>query len=90
MSPRASPDAATGDPVNGIFNIAGPEKRGMDDFIRTQFAEASDARQVVSDAQARYYGAVLDDRSIVPVDGENTTIFPRSFTDWLSSRAGAV
>jgi uncharacterized protein YbjT (DUF2867 family) len=82
--------AATGDPVNGIFNIAGPEKRGMDDFIRTQFAEASDARQVVSDAQARYYGAVLDDRSIVPVDGENTTIFPTSFTAWLSSRAGAV
>ena len=62
----------------------------MDDFIRTQFAEATDARQVVSDAQARYYGAVLDDRSIVPVDGENTTIFPTSFTDWLSSRAGAV
>jgi uncharacterized protein YbjT (DUF2867 family) len=82
--------AATGDPVNGVFNIAGPEKRGMDDFIRTQFAEATDARQVVSDAQARYYGAVLDDRSIVPVDGENTTIFPTSFTDWLSSRAGAV
>ena len=82
--------AATGIPVNGVFNIAGPEKRGMDDFIRTQFAEATDARQVVSDAQARYYGAVLDDRSIVPVDGENTTIFPTSFTDWLSSRAGAV
>jgi len=82
--------AATGDPANGKFNIAGPEKRGMDDFIRTQFAEASDTRQVVSDAQARYYGAVLDDRSIVPVDGENTTIFPTSFTDWLSSRAGAV
>ena len=82
--------ATTGDPVNGKFNIAGPEKRGMDDFIRTQFAEAGDARQVVSDAQARYYGAVLDDRSIVPVDGENTTIFPTSFTDWLSSRAGAV
>jgi uncharacterized protein YbjT (DUF2867 family) len=82
--------AATGDPVNGISNIAGPEKRGMDDFIRTQFAEESDAHQVVSDAQARYYGAVLDDRSIVPVDGENTTIFPTSFTDWLSSRASAV
>ena len=82
--------AATGDPANGKFNIAGPEKRGMDDFIRTQFAEATDARQVVSDAQARYYGAVLDDRSIVPVDGENTKIFPTSFTDWLSSRASAV
>ena len=62
----------------------------MDDFIRTQFAETGDARPVVTDAQARYYGAVLDDRSIVPVDGENTTIFPTPFTGWLSSRAGAV
>jgi uncharacterized protein YbjT (DUF2867 family) len=82
--------AAAGDPVNGRFNIAGPEKRGMDDFIQTQLADASDARQVVTDAQARYYGAVLDDRSIVPVDGENTTVFPTSFTDWLSARAGSV
>jgi hypothetical protein len=40
----------------------------------------------LSDAQARYYGAVLDDRSMVPVDGENTTIFPTRFTDWLASR----
>ena len=82
--------ATTGEPVNGIVNIAGPEKRGMDDFIRTQFAETGDARQVVVDAQSRYYGAVLDDRSIVPVDGEDTTIFPTRFTDLLSSHAGAV
>ena len=79
--------AASGDPLNGTVNIAGPEKRGMDDFIRTQFAATGDAREVVTDAQSRYYGAVLDDRGIVPVDGENTTIFPTSFADWLSSRA---
>ena len=90
MSPRPSPGRPTGDPVNGITNIAGPEKRGMDDFIRTQFAETGDARQVVADAAARYYGAVLDDRSIVPVDGEDTTIFPTRFTDWLSAQARAV
>jgi uncharacterized protein YbjT (DUF2867 family) len=82
--------AATGDTVNGTINIAGPEKRGMDDFIRTQFLETGDARQVVPDAQARYYGAVLNDRSLVPVDGENTTIFPTRFIDWLSSRNSAV
>ena len=79
--------AASGDPLNGTVNIAGPEKRGMDDFIRTQFAATGDAREVVTDAQSRYYGAVLDDRGIVPVDGENTTIFPTSFANWLSSRA---
>ncbi len=82
--------ATTGGPTNGIVNIAGPEKRGMDDFIRTQFAQTGDARRVETDYQSRYYGAVLDDRSIVPVDGEDLTIFPTHFSDWLSAHAGAV
>jgi uncharacterized protein YbjT (DUF2867 family) len=78
--------AATGDPLNGVINIAGPEKQGMDDFIRTRFAATGDARQVVTDADARYYGAVLDDRSIVPIDGEEVTVYPTSFSDWMASR----
>jgi uncharacterized protein YbjT (DUF2867 family) len=77
--------AATGEPVNRTINIAGPEKLGMDDFIRNRFAATGDPRQVVTDAEARYYGAVLDERSIVPVDGEEVTIYPTRFSDW---RAG--
>ncbi|OJZ72237.1 LysR family transcriptional regulator [Mycobacterium paraffinicum] len=76
---------ATGDPLNGVINIAGPEKRGMDDFIRARFAATGDDRQVITDDGARYYGAVLDDRSIVPVDGEDTTIYPTRFEDWMAS-----
>jgi uncharacterized protein YbjT (DUF2867 family) len=78
--------AATGDPTNGVLNIAGPDKQGMDDFIRTRFAATGDARQVVTDPDARYYGALLDDRSIVPIDGEQVTVYPTSFTDWMASR----
>jgi len=77
--------AATGEPVNGIINIAGPEKLGMDDFIRIRFAATGDARQVVTDAGARYYGAVLDDSTIVPVDGEEVTVLPTRFSDWMAS-----
>jgi len=58
----------------------------MDDFIRTGLAANGDPRQVVTDPSARYFGASLDDRSIVPVDGEDTTIFPTRFSDWLASR----
>jgi uncharacterized protein YbjT (DUF2867 family) len=79
--------AATGEPVNGIINIAGPEKLGMDDFIRNRFAATGDARRVVTDPAARYYGAVLDDRTIVPVDGEDVTIYPTRFADWMAARA---
>jgi len=78
---------ATGEPINGVINIAGPEKLGMDDFIRNRFVATGDARKVVTDGEARYYGAVLDDRSIVPVNGEELTVFPTSFSDWMASRA---
>ncbi|ORV53339.1 LysR family transcriptional regulator [Mycobacterium europaeum] len=79
--------ATTGDPVNGLTNIAGPEKRGMDDFIRTRFAATGDERQVVTDNGVRYYGALLDDRSIVPVDGEDVVVYATTFDDWMASQA---
>jgi uncharacterized protein YbjT (DUF2867 family) len=96
FQPIAADDVATAvtratvnNPVNGIINIAGPEKYGMDDFARTGLRAYGDPRQVVTDPAARYYGALLDDHSIVPLDDENATIFPTRFDDWLSSRARA-
>jgi uncharacterized protein YbjT (DUF2867 family) len=77
--------AAIGDPTNGITNIAGPEKLGMDDFARASLAADGDARQVVTDPTAPYYCAVLDDQSIVPIDGEDPTIYPTRFSDWKAS-----
>ena len=79
--------AATANPANRVINIAGPDKQGMDDFIRTRFAATGDARQVVTDADAQYFGAALDERSIVPVDGEEVTLYPTSFSDWMAARA---
>jgi uncharacterized protein YbjT (DUF2867 family) len=90
MQPMAAEDVAsavtravTGAPVNGITEIAGPEKIGMDDFIRTGLAAQGDQRQVVADSQAPYFGEVIDDQSIVPADG--ATVFPTRFADWLAS-----
>lgn len=77
--------AAISRPQNGIGNIAGPDKRGMDDFIRTRFAATGDRREVITDATARYFGAVLDEHSIVPIAGEEATIFPTRFSDWMAS-----
>ncbi|SPM40401.1 Uncharacterized conserved protein YbjT, contains NAD(P)-binding and DUF2867 domains [Mycobacterium numidiamassiliense] len=79
--------AAAADPLNRVINIAGPDRQGMDDFIRTRFAATGDNRNVVTDTDARYYGAVLDDRTIVPVDGEELTVYPTSFSDWLAAHA---
>jgi uncharacterized protein YbjT (DUF2867 family) len=81
--------AAIADPANRVTNIAGPDKQGMDDFIRARLAATGDARQVVTDPAAQYYGAVLDERSIVPVDGEEVTIYPTSFSDWMAAGASS-
>ncbi|ORW96616.1 LysR family transcriptional regulator [Mycobacterium sp. IEC1808] len=81
--------AAIGDPTNGITNIAGPEKLGMDDFARASLAADGDAREVVTDPTAPYYGAVLDDQSIVPIDGEDPTIYPTRFSDWKASHTSS-
>lgn len=78
--------AAISDPVNGVVNIAGPEKKGMDDFIRDRFAATGDPRRVITDAAAPYYGAVLDEKSIVPIEGEEVTIYATRFSDWLASQ----
>ena len=93
FQPIAAKDVATAvtgatisDPTNGITNIAGPEKRGMDDFIRTALAASGDPRRVVTDPTARYFGAALDEHTIVPLDTEDPTIYPTRFSDWMASR----
>ncbi|WAJ44563.1 SDR family oxidoreductase [Mycobacterium sp. Aquia_216] len=96
FEPIASADVATavtraaiGAPA-GLINIAGPDKRGMDDFLRIWFAATGDARQVITDPEARYFGALLDEGSIVPIDGEQVRIYPTAFGDWTASRAHGV
>jgi uncharacterized protein YbjT (DUF2867 family) len=92
FQPIAAKDVATAvsgatvsDPTNGITNIAGPERRGMDDFIRAALAASNDPRQVVGDPAARYFGTPLDEHTIVPLDSENPTIYPTRFSDWSAA-----
>ncbi|ORW71823.1 SDR family oxidoreductase [Mycobacterium saskatchewanense] len=98
FQPIAARDVATavtqvalGEPVNGIVNIAGPDRAGMDDFIRDRLTASGDSRRVVTDPTASYFGAVIDERSIVPVEGEDATIYSTRFADWAAAKVpGAV
>jgi uncharacterized protein YbjT (DUF2867 family) len=71
-------------PLNGISEIAGPEAMGMDDFVRVSLAATSDLRRVVTDAQAPYFGAVIDDHTLEPEEG--ATIFATRYSDWIAAR----
>lgn len=74
---------AVGRPINGVTEVAGPEAMGMDDFARTGLAAIGDKRRVVTDSQAPYFGAVIDDQSLAP--DENATIFPTRYSDWIDA-----
>jgi uncharacterized protein YbjT (DUF2867 family) len=89
MQPIVSDDVADalaevtlGAPVNGTIEIAGPERLRLDELVRRFLRAKQDARQVVTDAHARYYGIELNDQSLTP--GDNPRIGPTRFEDWLS------
>lgn len=92
IQPMASADvaeavaiAAVGDPVNGITEVGGPEAFRMPDLIRTALTARGDARQVVVDPDARYWGVAIEERTLVPGDG--ATLFGTRFEDWILEAA---
>ncbi|NIJ21642.1 uncharacterized protein YbjT (DUF2867 family) [Sphingomonas naasensis] len=74
-------DAALSDPFNAMLEVAGPEQFRLD-AIATEIATAhEDGRRVVADVHARYFGAELGERSLLP--GPDARIAPQRFDDWL-------
>ena len=57
---------ALGAPLNGTTEIAGPERLRFDEVIARALRARQDRRAVVPDPRARYYGAELGARSLVP------------------------
>jgi uncharacterized protein YbjT (DUF2867 family) len=83
-------DMTLGVPVNGIMEIGGPEQFPMNELVRRVLRASGDAREVVTDEHARYFGAELDDRSLVA--GPSARLGTKRFDEWLeesSSAAGA-
>ncbi|WP_201008815.1 SDR family oxidoreductase [Paenibacillus glycanilyticus] len=93
MQPISSDDVATAvadftleAPANGIVDVAGPDQIPMDEFIRQYFSVTQDKRQVITDANALYYGSVeVNDQSLVPNGDRPVTITKKHFRDYLSS-----
>jgi len=78
-------DIVLGAPVNGTIELAGPERLPLNELVRRPLSATHDARQVITDVHARYFGAELDDRSLTP--GDDPRITPTRFEDWLSRSA---
>ena len=76
-------DVILGAPINGTLEVAGPEQIRLDELVRRFLSAKKDTREVITDVNARYFGAVLSDHSLTA--GENARIAPTRFEDWLSS-----
>jgi uncharacterized protein YbjT (DUF2867 family) len=78
-------DIAAGQPLNGMVEIAGPEPIRMDALVRSYLTATHDARMVITDPKARYYGIEVNDQSLTP--GHNPRIGPTRFEEWLRRSA---
>ncbi|TDB97050.1 SDR family oxidoreductase [Actinomadura sp. 7K534] len=76
---------AAGSPLNRTVEIAGPTQYRMDEFFRKALAALEDPREVVTDPEARYFGAVMGERDLVPGDG--AALGEITYAEWLKTNA---
>src|SRR5690242_13366255 len=92
FQPMSADDVASGvarvavaQPVNGIVEIAGPEQFRLDDPVRRRLASLKDPRPVIADPNARYAGAKVSERTLLP--GNNARLGETRFETWLTQSA---
>lgn len=87
IQPIASADVAdavfqiaTGPPLNGTFNIAGPDVYHLDELARITLAAHHDNRTVITDDQAGVFAGVPGD---VLTAGLEAQLAPTRYQEWL-------
>lgn len=60
-------EVALSAPRDGTFDIAGPDRAPFDEIVRAYLADIGDARPVLADPQAPYYGSQVERLSLVPL-----------------------
>jgi len=76
---------ARGVPLNGSFELAGPEDWFLDELAQQVLGSVHDARRVVPDPDALFLGARVlpGDESLLPAWAETSV----SFTQWSAARS---
>jgi uncharacterized protein YbjT (DUF2867 family) len=74
-------DVALAPPRNGIVEIAGPQRAPFNEIVARYLKAGGDAREVVRDPEARYFGGRVEERSLVPL-GE-ARLGRIGFDEWL-------
>jgi uncharacterized protein YbjT (DUF2867 family) len=75
-------EVSTGAPVQGIWNVAGPDVFPLDELGRITLAARQDNRTVVTDDRAGMFAAVTGD---VLIAGPDAHLAPTHYRDWLQT-----
>src|SRR5262249_4249983 len=74
---------AVSPPLNGMVEVAGPDRVSIAELVQRYLNKTGDARQVVSESKARYDGLLLSDDSLPP--GANPRLGSTTFEEWFST-----
>ena len=74
-------------PADGVIEVAGPEQFRLDELIQRGLMAKGDPRTVVADPRARYFGAELQERTLLPRNAVH--LGEIRFNDWLAQPATA-
>ena len=80
-------DYALGKPVNGMVEIAGPDAFGLSTLVERFLALTHDPHEVFTDVNAPYFGAILQEESLLPAAGAR--IGAVNFQTWFARSAFA-
>lgn len=81
-------EVALAKPRNGVLEISGPERFQIRDVIADYLAASDDPRTVVTSPDARYFGAELEDGSLV--SNGSPRLGQIDFSRWFTARAAAA
>jgi uncharacterized protein YbjT (DUF2867 family) len=95
FQPMAAEDVATAvarvaaeAPVNGTVEVGGPEQFRLDELVRRRLSQLNDSREVIADPNARYSGAKVGERTLLP--GKDARLGETSFETWLTQPAAKM
>ena len=81
-------ELASGAPLGGRVELAGPEVLGIDAWARRLFGATEDERTVISDPHARLFGAELAGGELMPGDGAR--IGATDFDTWFATQGASL
>src|SRR5213079_898061 len=75
-------EVALGQPINGMIELAGPDRIRQDELVRQYLSATGDPRKVIIDVNAGYLGIEVNDQSLAR--GDNTRLGRTHYKDWLN------